>query len=337
MNDGHDNIPSLDDAVKQYENTNNTNNITTEPKVEEVSNKIEPITEPKKVSLMDLMDQEHQKACASAPPKDTNFYLECFIGSNYNQFVNGGISDPYLFFGEYYLIYRKMYVPALIKYLISVVLLFIMLMARDNSNNKIVLLCFGIIMALQILPIFFVKRFYYNYALRKVNKILIENKGKSEVEIANICEKKGGTSKVSIIILLILLIIVKRAGAYFGQTTATEFSCRNLHSLSTSYLKMGGQSYDNYDILVKNACAVSIKTKRATDNSKVRIIDDNNSFTEKIKINDYEWFHMKNESEEIYISQYLDYIYTIRVVNLNNSNNCKKSIDTLINNMKFYR
>lgn len=91
----------------------------------------------------------------NSPFYNSNEYLNAYIGNNVDSFKKGGISFCYLFFGEYYLIYRKLYLPFLIKYLITILLLVIMIVAYFNSQNSIILGGFIFFVLLQIIPIFF--------------------------------------------------------------------------------------------------------------------------------------------------------------------------------------
>ncbi len=332
------NLPSLDDAMKSYEEINTPKEVPTETptevKTEVQTEKVTEVeTEP--TSLMELLEQEHKKALKNAPPKEADFYLKYFIGNNYESYKKGGFSYEYFLFGEYYLIYRKMYIPAIIKYLIGLVILFVALYGYGNSNNKLVIICFGIFLVFQIAPMFLVRKFYYNYAKHKVNKILSENKDKSEQEIINICSKKGGTSAIPILILIAIFFIFNRYSSLITQNITKPFQIRDLKSLSTNYLEIDNEGVSGYRTIVENECEVAISTKQIGDNQNVILQYSGKANTEKLNINGHDWYHFSDNNYDTYVTQYKDYLYTINTLDYHKKSICKKSIKILIDNLEF--
>lgn len=60
-----------------------------------------------------------------------------------------------------------MYLPAILKYLLSIEIILFGVLAYANQNSNMLNVCIITCMLVQILPIFFVKRLYYNYAKDK--------------------------------------------------------------------------------------------------------------------------------------------------------------------------
>ena len=327
-NDNNDSLQSLDDAVKDYDEV--------KKRIEE--KKIEPKKEVKKeepkkvvvdnkpISLVEMMKQQ-EEAKKQRITKNENDYLKYFIGENYDVFESGGISWAYLFMGEYYLLFRKMYIPAIIKCSLSVILAVLAIFIY-NINSNVTVVFILLFLLLQILPIFVVKRYYYDYAKRKIKKILKDNKGKSEQEIIKICNRMGGTDIILPIILLICLTLISAFVNNKNSLQTYEVSMKKLHTLSTNYLKLKSGDYDSQNIIKDNECSVSIDIHRSS--SQTVIIDGD---YERMNINNKEWFYRTNGIIESYIYIDYDYIYKVEAQVIDNNVRCKKSIDILVDNL----
>lgn len=267
-------------------------------------------------------------------PKDANFYLRHYIGDKYDKFASGGISIPYFFFGEYYLIYRKMYLPALIKFIISTALIFFILLAYSYSNNSMIILCFALYVLVQLLPIFIVRKFYYNYSKHKVDKILEQYKDNSEEELVSICQRRGGTSFVPVIILFIISFLFTKYKSLLEPMKTNEIHIKNFTTLSTDYLKFEDTEFDNFSVIKKNECEVIINTKRNTNSADFASFVGTND-VDKYPINNYNWVHVTEGKSDAYYTLDSMYFYKIKTRDFNTNSKCKKSIELFIDNLKF--
>ena len=127
---------------------------------------------------------------------DFELYLQHYIGEKYYSYLNGGISFAYFFWGDLFLIYRKMYLLTFMKYCLLVILSIIL-----NSFMFALL----IYKAFDFGLMFYIKRIYYKHSVKKVYRILEENKGFTQIELLDICSRRGGVSVWAPIIYCILL------------------------------------------------------------------------------------------------------------------------------------
>ena len=349
----NDDIPSLDDALKEFETVKQTVNNNTPietidldvtPKVVEESNNVVNNTQSaykidgKNYSSLTEMMEEQEKNHVKPPSNNPNDYLLHYIGDKYDVFEKGGISFCYFFFGEYYLIFRKMYIPAIVKYLITVGLCILIIVAYLMKTISLVFIGFGALIFLQIIPIFIVKKFYFNYAKGRVKKILETNKGKSYEEICKICDKKGGTSILAPIILFILLSLLSSFRKYLKYMNLSDLSgayditIRDLHTKSTSYLGFDAEKFDNQTRIINNECSVSINTQLYTPDIKINA---DNSKEIQVNINGYDWLYLTNGNKEALVTSEGGYLYTIQIIDYRTNDNCKKSTDILIKYLQF--
>ena len=126
-----------------------------------------------------------------------NKLLYAYIGKNYQTIMNKTFSCSAFFLNEYYMFYRKMYIPALI---LSVLLSII---ARFSSKYA------GIVLIIIYFILGFVfNKLYVKYAKYQVNKIKVENPDLSENELINLCLDKGGTNLIYVLIPIFLNVIL---------------------------------------------------------------------------------------------------------------------------------
>lgn len=363
-------MQSIEDAMKEYETVNdnpNTNNIETtelnntevnnvQENVQSIETPVTPVQPQAKYhvngkdynSLTEMMNEQDREKLEKAKNNQANpnnpinnnqnDYLRYFIGNNYESYVKGGISFAYFFFGENYLMYRKIYGPAIIKFLITVVLETLALYSYVNENNQVVTFCFIGILLIQLLPIFIVKSFYLNYANGRVKKILEENKGKSEQELINICSSKGGTSFLSIVIFIVIYIIISSLFRFIpflsvssNESDTYEIKIRDLRTLSTNYLGMVKGELHNQSVIIENECVVKINTKYMEDGTEVNNLE---LGLEK-NINNHMWLRsFDGKTDKMYTANG-DYLYIIELTDYKTNEKCKESIDILVNNLKF--
>lgn len=144
--------------------------------------------------------------------------LKEFIGNNYEKITTRPFNVAGFFFTTFYMFYRKMFLYALLLFLVNLVVL-------NVINNFIVTLGFNILVG------FFVNKIYLFYAKKKVSKIKQGNIQKGITEIKKICSTKGGTSIgqmflgffIEVVITIIILLIMAAIGltSVFGNLFST--------------------------------------------------------------------------------------------------------------------
>jgi len=138
---------------------------------------------------------------------DDEELLKIFIGKNYEKIKNKPFNFAGFFFTTFYMFYRKMFMYAIILFLINLVVL-------NVIDNFIITFAFNILVGL------FVNKFYLYYAKKKINKIKIKNSQKDINELKSLCSSKGGTSVgkiflgflAELVIAFVILIIMVIAG-----------------------------------------------------------------------------------------------------------------------------
>ena len=258
-------------------------------------------------------------------------YVTAFIGNGVDSYKKGGISFSYLFLGEYYLLYRKMYLLFFIKYAVSVLLLIATIGCVVANNRQGILMCFLGYFIIQLGPIFFIKRYYMHHVESSIKKIIENNKDKSESEIIKICSQKGGTDLLIPVAIIVLSSMITTRVNNMSLMKTRDVSIRDLHVKATNYLNLDVDYYENFSINNKNECFVTAKTELSDDSE---INDKSSSGLVDKKINNHTWRYINYDGTDYYYTSYKDYSYMITTRNVN-SKQCKKSIDIFINSMNF--
>ena len=150
---------------------------------------------------------------------DDEEYLKAFVGEKYPKIKKSSISIPGFFFSEFYMLYRKMFVPGIILGIIRIIIL---------STPFIYL---SII--INILCMVTVNKIYLNTATKKVNKIKINMINNSKEEILKKCTATGGTNIGLAIGGVLLEIIIVSVFSILGlisiidSTSFTKFLPNN--------------------------------------------------------------------------------------------------------------
>lgn len=265
--------------------------------------------------------------------KNEEYYLKYLIGNNYESFKRGGFSFAYFFFGEYYLLYRKMYLIFAIKYLLSITIKLGVLYAYAASDNNAVLIAFGIYILSNLLPDLFIKKYYYNYSYNKVIKILDECKNKSEKEIIRICESLGGTNILLPIVLFVFFMFIGNFKTDIASLKTIDINVRELKTKLTEYVSAQDTSYENFTIMKGSTCIVSINTRRSLDQFESYNRLDDSMYNVKT-INNNEWDHFYDSNVDYYYIKHNDFYYEVRTMSINDDK-CSKSIDILVENLSF--
>lgn len=128
--------------------------------------------------------------------------INAYMGKNCDKLRTGGFSWCYFFFGQIYLLYRKLYVPFLVLNVISYII--------DSLLGKLVLIHFIVTVLFGLVICGSFKSFYLNHATEQVENIKKKNPNASNKELMKICAKNGGTSWGLIVIYYVLLMFISR-------------------------------------------------------------------------------------------------------------------------------
>lgn len=289
--------------------------------------------------------------------KSDEDYIKAYVGPNYDKIKNSNFSIPTFFLGTYYFLYRKLWLYATI----WIILIPILLVATKSAYTIINLIIVAII------SINF-KKIYLQHATKKVEQIKQQNMDKSSTELLELCKRKGGVSIaapiiVGISIFVITFIVVFTAMFFFVTTKDIKdpapktTSPNNISELTynmpkgfkfSEYSDDDLKMYDYYDNA--NSCAITIKTNSYTNlyktieeyiNSSVYIKPtDKISNIENVNINNTTWgavaIGRETYNQYIYATIVNNKIYNIEyTIYQDNSKECSKKLQELINSLKF--
>ena len=123
--------------------------------------------------------------------------LKTFIGANYEKITTKQLNFSGLFFNIFYLFYRKMFAYGI---LISLIIILISMFIK----NYLIVIAIALIISVAIGLL--INKMYLSYANKKIEKIKQKNADKTNDEIKEICQKKGGTSILQVFLGLISII-----------------------------------------------------------------------------------------------------------------------------------
>jgi len=175
--------------------------------------------------------------------------LRAFIGNNYEKITTRPFNFAGFFFTTFYMFYRKMFLYAILLFLVNLVVL-------NVINNFIVTIGFNIAVG------FLVNKIYLFYAKKKIDKIKFQNQQKDINELKGLCSAKGGTSVGKIFlgflaelgIAFVVLFIMLIAG--IGGMVGSLFNPDNWN------ITINGTEINNND--TDNGTNNSTSTKDAT-------------------------------------------------------------------------
>ena len=231
-----------------------------------------------KTPINDLNTTEQSKI-DTVPINDEDL-LKVFIGKNYEKITTKPFNFAGFFFTTFYMLYRKMFLYAILLFLANVLLL-------NAVNNFIVMFLFSIAIG------FLVNKIYLNYARNKIAKIKLQNNQKDISELIALCSRNGGTSVsniflgflVQLIFSLVILIVMSVAG----------INGMIVDLLPDSWNK-GSENTKNDTTIVEN-----INTDGyACINSKcsVSIVESNNTVDYEFNAGDFDLFKMFNDYKD---------------------------------------
>lgn len=173
---------------------------------------------------------------------------QIFVGSKFDKFEKKVFSIPAFFFGEIYFAYRKMFIYAIIVMFILGIINAFAIQMQNIGLAILAILCIRIAIGL-FFPLWY-RRFYNN----KVRNILSNSTNKSEQDVINLAQKKGGTSvKYLILFLIISSVFSSWLGRInmFGFLGGTNNSVNNTEGTSifgnNSGIEIDENDYDLED------------------------------------------------------------------------------------------
>ncbi len=119
--------------------------------------------------------------------------IDAYIGNNADKLKNGGFSINTFLFGVLYVLYRKMWLLGFVWLAINIIVSMFL-----PSISTYVTWGANIIISLQF------KKLYLNHVSEEVNKIKIENPGKTNEQLMLLCSQKGGTTLIPVVIVGII-------------------------------------------------------------------------------------------------------------------------------------
>lgn len=126
-----------------------------------------------------------------------DYLIDAYIGKNQEKLKEENFSINTFFLGIYYILYRKMWLLAVL-YIVVIIISSIFLPTFYNAINFAV----GIIISFKF------KKMYIKQVREKVEIIKKENSFKSNEELIEICRKKGGTSILAPILYILGIIML---------------------------------------------------------------------------------------------------------------------------------
>ncbi len=144
-----------------------------------------------------MNETNHQDNNQNSSYNSDEDLVRAYIGPNADEMLKENFSFCSFFWGALYAFYRKMWILGSLWILANVILIMIL---RTLSS----ILVFGITIFMAIT----FKKYYIKHVREEVDKIKKENPGKSQNELIEICNKKGGTTIIPIIIMVVIWIII---------------------------------------------------------------------------------------------------------------------------------
>lgn len=155
-------------------------------KVDDLNNSVQNL----KSSTTTIVNSSGTQSTSSKLSDDEEL-LKAFIGNNYEKITTKSFNFAGFFFTTFYMFYRKMFLYAIILFIVNFV-------AINLINNIIINLVFNVFVGI------FINKIYIFYAKKKIEKVKAKNQQKDINELKSICTDKGGTSVGKIFLGLLL-------------------------------------------------------------------------------------------------------------------------------------
>lgn len=216
--------------------------------------------------------------------------LRAFIGKNYEKITTRTFNFAGFFFKTFYMLYRKMFLYAILLFLVNLVVL-------NLIDNFIVTLAFNVAVG------FLVNRIYLFYAKKKIDKIKIQNKQKDINELKSICSAKGGTSVGKIFLGLLAELGITLVVLFAMFAVGIGGMLGSLFNLSNWNITINGVDNNSISTKAMPKWPVTIKGYHCDDKCYVYI--GKSEFS-----SDYDEYVFDADNYEFFISlvDYSDYV-----------------------------
>lgn len=268
-------------------------------------------------------------------------YIEAYIGKNYDKIMNSSFSWPTFLVSIIYFLYRKLWLYALIYYIIN----FLITLIFDSIFNmptitSLISIIYSFIVAMKF------KDLYLYKINRDIKKIRMSTN--NEEEILEKIKKKGGVSNIALIIALVVYLVVfiitfkeeyERISNILNNTgDITEEKVTNIqYNVPEGFVNnYESNTYSSYKYTdEENDCNFVIQTMNNTyDNEETylkNVYQANN--IESIVINNNTWYYFNEENTYIYALIYEDKLYTLNYYINIDSGVCSSSLNDLTNSL----
>ena len=268
-------------------------------------------------------------------------YIEAYIGKNYDKIMNSSFSWPTFLVSIIYFLYRKLWLYALIYYIIN----FLITLIFDSIFNMPT-----ITSLISVIYSFIVAKKFKDLYLYKINRDIkrIRMSTNNEEEILEKIKKKGGVSNIALIIALVVYLVVfiitfkeeyERISNILNNTgDITEEKVTNIqYNVPEGFVNnYESNTYSSYKYIdEENDCNFIVQTmNNAYDNEEAylkNVYQANN--IESIVINNNTWYYFNEENTYIYALIYEDKLYTLNYYINIDSGVCSSSLNDLTNTL----
>ena len=266
--------------------------------------------------------------------------LITFIGINYDKITTKKFSISAMFLSWMYMLYRKMYIPSIIGMIVIRILALIL-----EPIYTIIILSFCVVLGLNF------NKWYVAYSKKQVDKIKTNNPNANEMELINICKKKGGTN-IGVAILIYIIFMI--SGFIFPQTKEdVDAGIWGLNfSMPSNFIKQDEKvayfTYEvEYDASTYQYCTFKLSAQNnasaieATSglHSPDNYIYKDYSPVEAKNINSNTWYYQTKKSNTyesyFYSTKYNDIHYLIEFKIGNDNTQCHEDYTKIISSLKF--
>ncbi len=286
--------------------------------------------------------------------------IDAYIGNNAEKLRNGGFSVNTFLFGVLYVLYRKMWLLGFVWLAINIIVSMFL-----PSISTYVTWGANIIISLQF------KKLYLNHVSEEVNKIKIENPGKTNEQLLLLCSQKGGTTLIPVVIVGliygIMFFIAYTVVMGIMDDTKDKIKEQQDYYNNIGTKTLGNLSYEIPDILTESSfstdknkiydfhsstdsCSLRITTEDPSvySNDAKQFLEDNVSYSSTDtysgitakSLNKRSWYYAEviTDLTENYYYAILNNgkIYSVQFSILSDAGErCSKARDELANSLKF--
>ena len=283
----------------------------------------------------DLTNNHEDQYTYSNKYSNIETYIDTYIGNN-KKIVDSKFNIFAFLFGPFYLFYRNINTLGFI----SLIFYFIFI------KEPFIIIFINILLGIEF------KKYYYHNMNNNIDKIIKDNKDKSNDEIIELIKEKGNPKKgVNLLILIIGFIIMILI--IFGMYNYTDSKKKERNNESViSFDRLEYKIPNKYKILSsignykaydssndEHNCIFSISVKDykyyRDEASYIKIVDNTNNFS-KVIINDNTWYYYKIDNRDIYVIKKDNYFYKVIFNTYRDKDKiCVNSKKDIINSLDF--